>query len=131
MAGQTEGGGWTRVLTRTGRYEYQFQGRVPAVRKGQYEEAKDYQFLVMNEEGRLYRIPVRVAADVEEELEKSSGSVVSAEGQPSFDRTLRIAEAQLRAGLENYRPRQNAPYGELDQHFAVDISRARALQSRG
>src|SRR5262249_31625610 len=31
--------GWTRVVTRTGRYEYQFQGRVPAVRKGQYEEA--------------------------------------------------------------------------------------------
>ncbi len=128
MAGQTQGGGWTRVRTRTGRYEYQFQGRVPAVRKGQYEEARDYQFLVMDEEGWLYRIPVRINADAEEKLEKGSGRDVPAEGQPGFARTLQIAEAQLRAGLENYRPRQNAPYAELDQHFATDISRAQSLR---
>ena len=110
--------GWTRVRTRTGQYEYQFQGRVPAVRNGQYEDAHDYQFLVMDEERWLYRIPVRLAAPAEAELGKASGAA-----------SVRVAEAQLRAGLENYRPRQNAPYGELDGYFAVDAARARELAS--
>jgi len=108
--------GWTRVVTSTGRYEYQFQGRVPAVRKGQYEDASDYQFLVMDEEGWLYRIPVRLTAGAENEVKQiAPGAAVP------------LAEAQLRAGLEKYRPRQNAPYAELDGHFAVDAARARKL----
>lgn len=111
--------GWTRVRTRTGRYEYQFQGRVPAVRGGRYEDARDYQFLLMDEEGWLYKIPVRLAADAEAELESKA--------TPALAETLDIAAAQLRAGLENYRPRQNAPYAELDAHFAVDLERAREL----
>ncbi len=111
--------GWTRVRTRTGHYEYQFQGRVPAVRGGRYEDARDYQFLVMDEEGWLYKIPVRLAADAEAELEKNATTAPAD--------TLRVAAAQLRAGLENYRPRQNAPYAELDGHFAVDLERAREL----
>ncbi len=111
--------GWTRVLTHTGRYEYQFQGRVPAVRNGRYEDASDYQFLVMNEEGWLYKIPVRIAAAAEAELREKFAADASA--------ALRVAAAQLRAGLESYRPRQNAPYAELDAHFAVDAARAREL----
>jgi len=108
--------GWTRLITRTGRYEYQFQGRVPAVRNGRYEEARDYQFLVMDEEGWLYRIPVRLATAAEAELGEAGGAMA-----------LQIAEVQLRAGLENYRPKQNAPYAELDGYFAVDAARAREL----
>lgn len=111
--------GWTRVRTRTGQYEYQFQGRVPAVRGGRYEDARDYQFLVMDEEGWLYKIPVRLAADAEAELDKSATAALAEK--------LRIAAAQLRQGLENYRPRQNAPYAELDGYFAVDLERAREL----
>ncbi len=111
--------GWTRVRTRTGWYEYQFQGRVPAVRSGRYEDARDYQFLLMDEEGWLYKIPVRLAADAEAELESKA--------TPALAEILHIAAAQLRAGLENYRPRQNAPYAELDAHFAVDLERAREL----
>ena len=124
-AGQT---GWTRVLTRTGRYEYQFQGRVPAVRHGQYEDAQDYQFLVMDEEGWLYKIPVRFAADAEAEVRKQDAEKSPAPpAQAASSEALRIAAAQLRAGLENYRPRQNAPYAELDAYFAVDLARARDL----
>lgn len=110
--------GWTPLATRSGRYEYQFQGRVPAVRNGRYEDAHDYQFLVMDEERWLYRIPVRLAASAETELDKAGGAPA-----------VRVAEAQLRAGLENYRPRQNAPYAELDGYFAVDAARARELAS--
>jgi hypothetical protein len=33
--------GWTRLRTATGRYEYQFQGEMPTVRAGQYEDARD------------------------------------------------------------------------------------------
>jgi hypothetical protein len=29
----------------------------------------------------------------------------------------------LRKGLEQFKPRQNAPYPELDQYFAVDAAR--------
>ncbi len=136
--------GWTRVLTRTGRYEYQFQGRVPAVRNGQYEDASDYQFLVMDEEGWLYRIPVRLAAAAEAEVQMTddSGSAPPATGQASARRkpgatparvvtATEIAEAQLRKGLENYRPRQNAPYPELDGYFAVDTARARQIAAEG
>src|SRR6266446_2207222 len=83
--------GWTRLHTATGRYEYQFQGEMPTVRGGQYEEARDYQFLVLDDEGWLYKIPVRLAAEAAVEL--------AAEAM-----LLRVAEAQLRAGLETYRP---------------------------
>ncbi len=120
--------GWTRVRTRTGRYEYQFQGRLPAVRNGQYENSSDYQFLVMDEEGWLYRIPVRLASAAEAELQRN----LDANPSPATDQArvatpTRIAEAQLRAGLENYRPRRNAPYAELDSYFAVEEARAREL----
>ncbi len=132
--------GWTRIFTRTGRYEYQFQGRSPAVRNGRYEDAGDYQFLVMDEEGWLYKIPVRVAAAAEAELQSAQEARVIAPPSTPDDQTgppasppsrvpavLRIAEAQLRAGLEAYRPRRNAPYAELDGYFAVDAERAREL----
>lgn len=95
--------GWTRLATATGRYEYQFQGSGPAVRAGRYLDARDFQFLVMDEEGWLYRIPVCVAAAIA--------------GNPDDGRQR--AEAQLRAGLERVRPRPNAPYEELDAVFAV------------
>ncbi len=122
--------GWTRVLTRTGRYEYQFQGRVPAVRNGQYEDATDYQFLVMDEEGWLYKIPVRLAAAAEAELEKNLRPNAPGPSEKiAFPPAIQIAEAQLRAGLEIYRPRQNVPYAELDAIFAVDPARARELTS--
>ncbi len=45
--------GWARLRTATGRYEYQFQGEMPSVRGGQYEDARDYQFLVLDDEGLL------------------------------------------------------------------------------
>ncbi len=113
--------GWTRVHTPNGRYEYQFQGRTPAVRNGQYEDANDYQFLVMDENGWLYKIPVRMAAEAEAAIETSAapGGVRAA--------MLRIAEAQLRAGLAEFAPRPNAPYAELDAQFAVNAARAREL----
>jgi hypothetical protein len=117
--------GWTRLLAPTGRYEYQFQGRVPAVRNGQYLEAADYQFLVLDEEGWLYKIPVRMAADAEAELLKRGEA--SGTAGPSANIAVWIAEAQLRAGLEKFRPRRNTPYAELDAHFAVDRERARQL----
>ena len=106
--------GWTRVRTATGRYEYQFQGEMPTVRGGQYEEARDYQFLVLDDEGWLYKIPVRLESEAALEL--------------AADATrLRVAEAQLRAGLETYRPHQGAPYPEMDAQFALNAARAREL----
>ena len=119
--------GWMRVLTRTGRYEYQFQGCVPAVRNARYEDARDYQFLVMDEEGWLYKIPVRVAADAEAEMQQKTEKKPTPSNPADFSEALRVAAAQLRAGLENYRPRPNAPYAELDSYFAVDLARARQL----
>ena len=106
--------GWTRLHTATGRYEYQFQGEMPTVRGGQYEEARDYQFLVLDDEGWLYKIPVRLAAEAAGEL--------AAEAM-----LLRVAEAQLRVGLETYRPHQGAPYSEMDAQFALNAARAREL----
>jgi hypothetical protein len=135
--------GWTRIFTRTGRYEYQFQGRSPTVRNGQYEEAADFQFLVMDEERWLYKIPVRMAAAALEEInnaqEAGSLSAPNPPASPSerspasaspAQVAARIAEAQLRAGLEEFRPRQNTPYAELDSYFAVDAERARQLSRR-
>ncbi len=119
--------GWMRVVTRTGRYEYQFQGRVPAVRNGRYEDGRDYQFLIMDEEGWLYKIPVRLAAEAEAQLVKNADEPAGAPGPDAIAEPLRVAAAQLRAGLEHYRPRQNAPYAELDGFFAVDAARARQL----
>src|ERR1700704_6837040 len=89
--------GWTRLHTATGRYEYQFQGEMPTVRGGQYEEARDYQFLVLDDEGWLYKIPVRLAAEAAVEL--------AAEAM-----RLRVAEAQLRGGLGTYRPPPGGPH---------------------
>ena len=109
--------GWTRLLTPTGRYEYQFQGRTPAVRAGSYLDAHDFQFLVLDETGWLYRIPVRMDADAETALRETI--------EPQ-----RAAEVQLRAGLESYRPKKDVPYSELDTHFAVDRARARDLLAR-
>ena len=119
------GEGWTRVSTPAGRYEYQFQGRTPAVRGGQYQDAADYQFLLLDAEGLLYRIPVCVAAAAEAELKHAAGS----EGS-EFVEIIRVAAAQLRAGLQKFQPRQNAPFDELDKFFAVDLARARELRTR-
>ncbi len=109
--------GWTRLRTATGRYEYQFQGEMPTVRGGQYENARDYQFLVLDDEGLLYKIPVRLSAEIASEL-------------GADDVRLRVAEAQLRAGLETYRPRQGAPYPELDAQFSLSLDRARELAAK-
>lgn len=106
--------GWTRLRTATGRYEYQFQGEMPTVRGGQYEEARDYQFLVLDEEGWLYKIPVRLAAEAAIELAAEAIR-------------LRVAEAQLRVGLETYRPHRGASYPEMDAQFALNATRAREL----
>ena len=110
--------GWTRINTPTGRYEYQFQGKVPTVRNANYEDATDYQFLVMDVDGWLYRIPVRVAAEAEAVLQESGKAEIAAE-------VMQLAEAQLRAGLREFAPRQNAPYDELVRYFCVDAVRAR------
>ena len=107
--------GWTRLRTATGRYETQFQSKMPSVRAGQYIEASDYQFLVMDEEGWLYKIPIRVADEAAEMLDQRDVNVQA------------TAEAQLRAGLEQFRPYKNAPYEEMDKQFEVDIARARIL----
>jgi len=109
--------GWTRLRTATGRYEYQFQGEMPTVRGGQYQDARDYQFLVLDDEGWLHKIPIRLAAAIAGEL--------GAEAT-----LLRVAEAQLRAGLETYRPRQGAPYPELDAQFALSADRAPELATK-
>ncbi|MFZ0819319.1 MAG: hypothetical protein WAM91_04570 [Candidatus Acidiferrales bacterium] len=116
--------GWTRIRTPHGRYEYQFQGRMPAVRGGKYEDAADYQFLVMDEEGWLFKIPVRISVGAELFLKASTQK---AESKPPGDPVLLAAEAQLRAGLEIYRPKANAPYAELDEQFAIEAARAREL----
>jgi hypothetical protein len=107
--------GWTKLRTATGRYEYQFQGEMPTVRGGQYEDARDYQFLILDDEGWLYKIPVRLESEAGAEL-----------GVDAMWR-LRVAEAQLRAGLETYRPHQGAPYPEMDAQFSLGAARAREL----
>jgi hypothetical protein len=109
--------GWTRIRTATGRYEYQFQGEMPSVRGGRYEDARDYQFLVLDEESLLYKIPVRMAAEIASELCADSVQV-------------RVAEAQLKIGLERYRPRQGAPYPEMDTEFSLSPDRARELAAK-
>lgn len=109
--------GWTRLRTATGRYEYQFQGVMPTVRAGQYEDARDYQFLVLDEEGLLYKIPVRLGA-----------GIASALGADSV--RLLVAEAQLRVGLETYRPHQGAAYPEMDAQFSLSVDRARELAAK-
>lgn len=109
--------GWIRVHTATGRYEYQFQGEMPTVRSGRYENARDYQFLVLDDEGWLYKIPVRLAAEIASELGADM-------------KCAQVAEAQLRAGLESYRPHQGAPYPEMDAQFALTADRARELAAK-
>jgi hypothetical protein len=110
--------GWTRVRTPTGRYEYQFQGEGPAVRQGRYLDARDFNFLVMDEEGLLYRVPVRVSAE-------------ALAGLQSAEKAQDVAGAQLRAGLDRYRPQQGAPYEDLDSIFALDAPRAEELARGG
>lgn len=109
--------GWTRLRTATGRYEYQFQGEMPSVRGGKYEDARDYQFLVLDDEGVLYKIPVRMAVEIASELGTEAVR-------------MRVAEAQLMAGLETYRPRQGAPYPEMDSRFSLSADRARELAAK-
>jgi hypothetical protein len=109
--------GWTRLRTATGRYEYQFQGEMPTVRGGRYENARDYQFLVLDDEGLLYKIPVRLAAEIASELGTDAVR-------------MQVAEAQLRAGLETYRPSQGAPYPEMDAQFSLRADRARELAAK-
>src|SRR5437879_12785359 len=83
-------------------------------------------------------MPVRLAAEAEARMTDDSGPAPPASEQDSAARqpgaraapvvtATQIAEAQLRKGLENYRPRQNAPYAELDGYFAVDAARARQI----
>jgi hypothetical protein len=110
--------GRTRVRTPTGRYEYQLQGEGPAVRQGTYLDARDFNFLVMDEEGMLYKIPVRVSAE-------------ALPGLQGAEKARDIVGAQLRAGLDRYRPQQGAPYEDLDSIFAVDAPRAEALARGG
>jgi len=109
--------GWIRLRTATGRYEYQFQGEMPTVRGGRYEEARDYQFLVLDDGGLLYKIHVRLSAEIASKL-------------GADDVRVRVAEGQLRLGLETYRPRQGAPYPEMDAQFALSAERARELASK-
>jgi hypothetical protein len=90
---------------------------MPTVRGGQYEDARDYQFLVLDDEGWLYKIPVRLAAEIASELGADM-------------KCMRVAEAQLRLGLETYRPRQGAPYPEMDATFALTADRARELAAK-
>ena len=106
--------GWTRLRTATGRYEYQFQGEMPTVRAGKYEEARDYQFLVLDDEGWLHKIPVRLEAEA---------AVVLADD----DLRLHVVERHFRTALETYRPHQGATYPEMDGHFALNAARAREL----
>jgi hypothetical protein len=113
---------WKRVVARTGRFDYQFQGAGPAVRNGRYEEARDFQFLVLDAENRLYRIPVFVPAEVAQQV------TLRAEGEAAPEGAIReLAEAALCAGLDNFRPRENTPYAELDHYFALTLERAAAL----
>ena len=79
------------MRTATGRYEYQFQSEMATVRAGHYEDARDYQFLVLDDEGWLYKIPVRLESEAAAELAAEATRV-------------RVAETQLRAGLETCRP---------------------------
>jgi hypothetical protein len=106
--------GWTQLRTATGRYEYQFQGEMPTVRAGQYKEALDYQFLVLDDEGWLHKIPVRF---------ESEAAVNLTVGVTR----LQIAEAQLREGLEIYRSHQGAAYPEMDAKFTLNATRVREL----
>lgn len=111
---------WTRLSTPTGRYEYQFHGHTPAVRAGAYLSARDYLFLVMDEDRWLYRIPVQLTDDV--------APALTAAGLPAESADLaRLAESRLCSGLQSCRPRQNAPYEELDSHFRLDSALALIL----
>lgn len=110
--------GWTRVRTPTGRYEHQFQGQGPAVRKGQYLDARDFSFLVMDAEGLPYGIPVRVSAD-------------ALAGLQGAEKARDIARAQLRAGLDRFRRQKVAPNEDLDSISAVDAPRAQELARGG
>src|SRR3984893_6535223 len=106
--------GWTQLRTTTGRYEYQFQGEMPTVRGGQYEEARDYQFLVLDDEGWLYKIPVRLESEAAEKWAGASPR-------------QRFSEAHRGAGRETYRPHQGAPDPGMDAQFALNAARAREL----
>jgi hypothetical protein len=95
------------------------------VRAGRYEDATDFQFLLMDETGWLYRIPVKISAEALTELVRAQAGAEEARAK-ELD-PARIAETQLCAGLEHFRPRENAPYEELDGVFAISAARAREL----
>ena len=119
-ASQTRPGeGWTRVVTPHGRFEYQFQRRSPTVRSGQYEDAADYQFLLLDAGGWLIRIPVCISSGVESSLRQQ---VVSQD--EALYELIRVAAAQLCAGLQKFPPRRNAPFEELDQVFSLNLGKA-------
>jgi hypothetical protein len=117
------GESWIRLATPHGRYEYQFQGRTPTVRGGRYEDSTDYQFLLLDTDGWLFRIPIRVAADAEAALRKSPGTESG-----EFSEVIRVAAGQLRAGLQKFQPRPNVPFEELDMVFALDLRRTCELR---
>src|SRR5260221_11586390 len=101
--------GWTRLHTATGRYEYQFQGEMPTVRGGQYKEARDYQFPVLDDEGWLYKIPVRLESEAAVEL-------------PADATRLRAPQAQLQPRLEIKQRHQRPPYPETDAQSAINAT---------
>lgn len=95
------------------------------MRAGRYEDATDFQFLLMDETGWLYRIPVRISVEALTELVRAQAGADEARAE-ALD-PARMAERQLCAGLENFRPRENAAYEELDGVFAVNRERAREM----
>jgi hypothetical protein len=115
---------WVRVNTPAGRYEYQFHGHAPAVRGGKYLEARDYLFLVMDEERWLYRIPVQVTDEV-------AGALTAAGVACDADVLAGVAEKRLCEGLQSYQPKAKAAYEELDRVFSVDGETAVRLAGVG
>lgn len=104
---------WRSVQTQAGRrFDYQYEGHCPTVRAARYEPARDYIFLLMDRERRLYRIPVRVS---EEALALARTRGRSEEG------ILRLIEQRFSSVLEaGFEPRNNFPYDQLDGWFAID-----------
>jgi hypothetical protein len=72
---------------------------------------------VLDEEGWLFKIPVRLTDEAASQLAAAA-------------LRLRVAEVQLRAVLEMYRPRQGAPYPEMDAQLGLNADRARELASK-
>ena len=90
---------------------------MPTVRRGKFENATDFRFLVLEEEGILYKLPVKLPAQASAALQQESAQ-------------LRTIRAQLRAKLQHYHPHQGAPYEEFDANFALDAARGATLASQ-